>query len=237
MITPRDLEAALDLFLFYPYFGFMFPEFFNGASAFFITALISLLVIIDPPGNVFPYLALSSPAAPLSRVMARRACLYAFFILALFIVLGRLVLRFFGISLPAFQIAGGLILFRIAFDMLEGRGHFNRLDTSSSLVATDYGDTALVPLAMPLLAGPGAISTILVLTSRSQSRLEDGLILAALSVIMLLSYLVFRFAEQLLGFMKESGVRLLTRIMGLILAALAVEFVIQGLRAAFPAWR
>jgi multiple antibiotic resistance protein len=157
-------------------------------------------------------------------------------ILSLFIFIGRGFLKFFGISLPAFQIAGGLILFRIAFDMLEGRGHFNRLDTSSSLVAADYRDIALVPMTMPLLAGPGAISTILVLTSRSTSLLEDGLILAALGLIMFLTYVVFRFAEQLLSFLKESGMRLLTRIMGLILAALAVEFVIQGLRAAFPAW-
>jgi multiple antibiotic resistance protein len=87
------------------------------------------------------------------------------------------------------------------------------------------------------MAGPGAITTILVLTSRSRSRLEDGLIFAALGLVILLSYLVFRFAEQLLGYMKESGMRLLTRIMGLILAALAVEFVIQGLRTAFPGWR
>jgi multiple antibiotic resistance protein len=103
-------------------------------------------------------------------------------------------------------------------------------------VAADYRDIALVPMTMPLLAGPGAISTILVLTSRSQSLLEDGLILAALGLIMLLTYVVFRFAEQLLTLVKESGVRLLTRLMGLVLAALAVEFVIQGLRVAFPAW-
>ncbi len=211
---------------------------FSGSTiSFFITALISLFVIIDPSGNVFPYLALSQAAAPPGRSrLARNACIYAFLILSLFIFIGRGFLKFFGISLPAFQIAGGLILFRIAFDMLEGRGHFNRLDTSSSLVAADYRDIALVPMTMPLLAGPGAISTILVLTSRSNSLLEDGLILAALGLIMLLTYAVFRFAEQLLGFMKESGVRLLTRIMGLILAALAVEFVIQGLRVAFPAW-
>ena len=214
----------------------MITDFFSSAVSFFITALISLFVIIDPSGNVFTYLALSSPAAPGRGDLARRACLYGFLILAPFIVTGRLILNFFGISLPAFQITGGLILFRIAFDMLEGRGHFNRLDTSSSLVAADYRDTALVPLAMPLLAGPGAISTILVLTSRSRSFLEDGLILAALTIIMLVTYLVFRFAEQLLVFLKESGIRLMTRIMGLILAALAVEFVIQGLRAAFPAW-
>jgi len=215
----------------------MFPIFSGSTVSFFVTALISLFVIIDPPGNVFPYLALSSASGPSTRGVARQACLYAFLILALFIVIGRLILKFFGISLPAFQIAGGLILFRIAFDMLEGRGHFNRLDTSSSLVAGDYRDTALVPLAMPLLAGPGAISTILVLTSRAHSHLEDGLILAALSLVMLLTYLVFSFAAQLLGFLKESGVRLLTRLMGLILAALAVEFVLQGLQAAFPAWR
>lgn len=214
----------------------MVPEFFGNAFHFFITALVSLFVIIDPSGNLFPYLALSAPAPAEGRNLARRACLYAFFILALFIVLGRLIINFFGISLPAFQIAGGFILFRIAFDMLEGRGHFNRLDTSSSLVAADYRDAALVPLAMPLLAGPGAISTILVLTSRSRSHLEDGLIFAALGLVILFTYGVFRFAEQLLGYLKESGVRLLTRIMGLILAALAVEFVIQGLRGAFPAW-
>jgi multiple antibiotic resistance protein len=215
----------------------MLPGFSASAISFFITALISLFVIIDPPGNIFPYLALSQAAAPPARSsLARQACLYAFLILSLVIIIGRFILKFFGISLPAFQIAGGLILFRIAFDMLEGRGHFNRLDTSSSLVAADYRDIALVPMTMPLLAGPGAISTILVLTSRSQSLLEDGLILAALGLIMLLTYVVFRFAEQLLTFVKESGVRLLTRLMGLILAALAVEFVIQGLRVAFPAW-
>ncbi|RJR33614.1 MAG: MarC family protein [Deltaproteobacteria bacterium] len=214
----------------------MFHEFFSGAFHFFITAVISLFVVIDPTGNVFAFLALSSASGTARGDLAWRSCLYAFLILAFFIILGRVVLTFFGISVPAFQIAGGLILFRIAFDMIEGRGHFNRLDTSSSLVAADYRDTALVPLAMPLMAGPGAISTILVLTSRSRSPLEDLLIFAALVLVVLLSYFAFRFAEQLLRYMKESGMRLLTRIMGLILAALAVEFVIQGLRAAFPAW-
>ncbi|MFZ5452405.1 MAG: MarC family protein [Thermodesulfobacteriota bacterium] len=214
----------------------MVPEILGSTTHFFITAIISLFVIIDPTGNIFSFLTLSAAAGPRRGGLARRSCLYAFMILTLFIILGRLVLTFFGISLPAFQIAGGLILFRIAFDMLEGRGHFNRLDTSSSLVAAEYRDTALVPLAMPLLAGPGAISTILVLTSRSRSHLEDLLVFAALSLVMLLTYLAFRFAEQLLGYMKESGMRLLTRIMGLILAALAVEFVLQGLGAAFPAW-
>jgi MarC family membrane protein len=208
---------------------------FEAVSHLFITSLVSLLVIVDPPGNIFSFLALSSGLSPeASRGLARRACLYACVILAAFIFAGRLVLTFFGITLAAFQIAGGLILFRIAFDMLEARGHFNRLDTSSSLVAADYRDIALVPLAVPLLSGPGAISTILVLTSRNQNLWGDGIILGALMLTMLITYAVFRFADPLLKFLKESGIRLLTRIMGLILAALAVQFVIDGLQAAFP---
>jgi|UniRef100_A0A7C3SLZ1 multiple antibiotic resistance protein len=204
-------------------------------AAFFFANLIPLLVIIDPLGNVFPYLALSAGQSPeASRGLARRACLYAFGILLAFIFLGRLILHFFGITLAAFQIAGGLILFRIAFDMLEGRGHFNRLDTSSSLVAADYRDVALVPMAVPLLSGPGAISTVLVLTSRSRNFLEDSLIVGALLLTMLITYTVFRFAESLHRFLKETGIRLLTRLMGLILAALAVQFIIDGVLAAFP---
>lgn len=207
----------------------------DAASHLFITSLVSLLVIVDPAGNIFSFLALSSGCSPdAARALARRACVYAFVILTAFIFAGRLVLNSFGITLAAFQIAGGLILFRIAFDMLEARGHFNRLDTSSSLVPTDYRDIALAPLAVPLLSGPGAISTILVLTSRSRNPWEDGIVLCALLLTMLITYMVFRFAEPLLRFLKETGIRLFTRIMGLILGALAVQFVIDGLQAAFP---
>jgi multiple antibiotic resistance protein len=201
---------------------------------FFVTSLISLVVIVDPPGNIFSYLALSSGySREASRALGLRGPPYAFGILLVFIFVGRLILLFFGITLAAFQIAGGLILFRIAFDMLEGRGHFNRMDTSSSLVAADYRDIALVPMAVPLLSGPGAISTILVLTSRSHTLWEDGIIVSALTLTMLITYAVFRFAEPLLKYLKETGIRLLTRLMGLILAALAVQFVIDGVLAAF----
>jgi len=214
----------------------MMPDGFDNTTlSFFITSLVSLFVIVDPTGNVFPYLSLSCGVAPgQTRALAGRACLYSFAILTVFVVLGRLVLKFFGISLPAFQIAGGLVLFRIAFDMMEGRGHFNRLDTSSSLAPGDYRDIALIPLAMPLLAGPGAISTVLVLTARSPSPLEDAILVAAIGLIMLLAYVFFRFAHRVMGFLQETGLRLLTRLMGLILAALAAEFLITGIRTAFP---
>jgi multiple antibiotic resistance protein len=207
-------------------------------TAFLVTSLITLFIIIDPPGNVFPYLALSAGYdLAAARGLARRACLYAFLILALCIGVGRIFLQFFGISLPAFQIAGGLILFRIAVDMLEGRGHFNRIDTASSLNAADYRDVALVPLAVPLLSGPGAISTVLVLTSRAKNMQENAYILLSLALVLTVTYVGFRFAQSLLDYLKERRVRLLTRIMGLIMAALAVQFVLEGLIAAFPSLR
>ena len=203
--------------------------------SFLITSIVSLFVIVDPPGNIFPFLSLSTGVAPgKARALAGRACLYSFIILTFFVGLGRIVLKFFGISLPAFQIAGGLVLFRISFDMMEGRGHFNRIDTSSSLTPGDYRDIALIPLAMPLLSGPGAISTVLVLTARSKTLLDDALLVTAISLIMLLAYILFCFATKVMGLLKESGLRLLTRLMGLILAALAAEFVITGLKTAFP---
>jgi multiple antibiotic resistance protein len=216
----------------------MIHEYLSPIWPFFITSLVSFFVIIDPTGNIFAFLALAAGApAAASRRLAARACFYSFVILALFALVGRFIIDFFGISLAAFQIAGGLILFRISFDMLHGRGHFNRLDTASSLKADDYGDIALVPLAVPLMAGPGSITTALVLASRAQNPAENLSILLAAMLILLFCYLCFLYAERIVALIKESSLRLLTRIMGLILTALAVEFVIQGLKTAFPLLR
>jgi multiple antibiotic resistance protein len=213
----------------------MVQEYLSPVWPFFITSLVSFFVIIDPTGNIFAFLALATGApAAAARRLAGRACFYSFVILALFALVGRFIIDFFGISLAAFQIAGGLILFRISFDMLHGRGHFNRLDTSSSLQADNYGDIALAPLAVPLLAGPGSITTALILTSRAHTPAENLCILLAALIILLFCYLCFLYAKRILALVKENSLRLLTRIMGLILTALAVEFVIQGLRTAFP---
>jgi len=210
--------------------GFIHP-----VGSFFVTSLISLFIIVDPPGNIFAYLTLSGAFTPATaRSLAWQACLYAFLILTLVLLVGNVILHYLGITIPAFQIAGGLILLRIALDMLEGRGHFNRFDTSSSLDAADYREVALVPLAVPLLSGPGAISAVLVLASRSETPVESGLIVFSLLIVFILTYIFFRFAKVLLNFLKETGIRLLTRLMGLVMAALALQFIIDGLRAAFP---
>lgn len=213
----------------------MVQEYLGPIWSFFITSLITFFVIIDPPGNLLAFLALASGSPPATaRNLAGRACFYSCLILALFALMGQFIIDFFGISLAAFQIAGGLILFRISFDMLHGRGHFNRPAPTASLKAEEYGDIALVPLAVPLLAGPGSITTALVLTSRAQNLPEILSILLAATIVLLITYLCFIYAERILTLVKETSLRLLTRIMGLILTALAVQFIIQGLRGAFP---
>lgn len=216
----------------------MIQDFWGPSWSFLITSLVSFFVILDPLGNVFPYLALTGkrPFAA-ARKVAAQACLYSFAVLAAFALVGRIILHFFGISLAAFQIGGGLILFRISFDMLQGRGHFNRLDTASSLEVEEYGDIALMPLAVPLIAGPGSITTALVLASRARDLPENLAILLSVIIILFITYLCFIFADRILFLFKESSLRLLTRLMGLILTALAVEFVIQGIRGAFPLLR
>jgi MarC family membrane protein len=213
----------------------MVHDFLGLVGAFFITSLVSFFVILDPLGNIFSFLALTSGQPPaMARKTAGRACLYSFVLLALFSLVGRHILNFLGISLAAFQIAGGLILLRISFDMLHGSGHFNRLDTASSLKAEEYGDVALVPLAVPLIAGPGAITAALVLSSRAHVPAQNLSILLAAMIILIITFFCFFFAERIMSLFKENGARLLTRIMGLILTALAVQFIIQGVRGAFP---
>lgn len=209
-------------------------DFWGNAGSFFITALVSLLIIIDPLGNIFPFLALSSGFPPRTqRRLAFRACLSAFLILCGFLFLGQALLNYFGITIAAFQITGGVILFRIAFEMLEGQSPITRHYTSGSLDARDYRDISLVPLAVPLLSGPGAISTILVLSSRASRPMEIFVLFISLALVLLSAYLAFCFATRLTSLLKETGVRLVTRLMGLILAALAVQFVLDGLQAAF----
>jgi len=203
-------------------------------SGLFITSLTSLFVIVSPLGNIFSFLALSAGYPREAKILlARRACVIAYLILLGFLVAGRAIIACLGISLAAFQIAGGVLLFRIALDMLEGREAPERRDSSVSLRVEDYRDIAVVPLAIPLLSGPGALTTILMLHSGAPHPLDWLAIWAALTLVMVATYIIFRFAATLAKVLKETGVTLATRLMGLILAALAAQFALDGLQNAF----
>jgi multiple antibiotic resistance protein len=163
--------------------------------------------------------------------MARKAALTCFIVLTSFALAGQVIFRMFGITLPAFEIAGGLILLLIGLDMLEAK----RSPTQEASGDTEEGaakeDAGIVPLGIPMLAGPGAISSVMVLVGQAAGlwRWEMGAVLASIAITCFISYLVLAGAGRVRAVLGETGIRILVRIMGLLLVALAMQFFVNGL--------
>ena len=195
------------------------------------TALVTLLVTLDPPGlaPVFIGLTLGMTDAA-KREVALRACLIAFAILAAFAFGGRAVLDALGVSIPAFRIAGGLLLFYIAFDMVFALKTERRSELASEAVSIDHiRNVAAVPLAIPLMAGPGSITATMLLAGRAGG---DPLALAGLmaivALVMAVVFVVFLAAERFSRLLGATGAVVISRMLGVVLAALAVQFVVDG---------
>jgi len=201
------------------------------AFEFLKTALVTLLVTLDPPGlaPVFIGLTLGMTGAA-KREVALRACLIAFAILAAFAFGGRAVMDALGITIPAFRVAGGLLLFYIAFDMVFAPRAERRRDQASEAVSIDHiRNVAAVPLAIPLMAGPGSITATMLLAGRAGG---DPLALAGLmaivALVMAVCFVAFLAAERFSRLLGATGAVVLSRMLGVVLAALAVQFVIDG---------
>ena len=197
-------------------------------SAFLITAFATLFVVIDPPGLVPMFIALTVGMSSERRAaMARRACIIATVLLMLFGLAGETVLGFIGISMPAFRIAGGILLFLTALDMLFER----RTQRREGQHADPDHDPSVFPLATPLIAGPGAIATMILLVGQSGPGWGGTAAVMGLLVVMMLATYLFLLAspplERLLG---RTGTIVITRLLGMLLAALSVQFVIDGIR-------
>ena len=165
------------------------------------------------------------------QVTARRASIAATMILVVFAAAGSRIFGLFGITMPAFRIAGGLILWLVAMDMLHG----NRSTQEGAAEITEgqaKDDVAVTPLAMPMLAGPGAISTVMVLSGQARGTSQTIVVYASIVLTLLLSWITLHLAERLVTRIGQTGIRVMTRIMGLLLAAIAVQFVITGVREA-----
>jgi multiple antibiotic resistance protein len=201
-------------------------------TEFALVTFTSVLFIVDPIAVVPSYLVVTrNETAGERAATARRACIAAALILIAFAIGGTLIFQLFGITLPAFRIAGGLILWLVAMDML----HAQRSTQESGPELREgeiKEDTALTPLAMPMLAGPGAISTVMVLAAQARTMPQKLVVHASIVVTALASWIVLRLGERLVQRMGETGIRVMTRIMGLLLAALAVQFVISGAQEA-----
>lgn len=197
----------------------------------FLKILVTLLIIMDPMGNL-PFFMLFSKLHSRSERnrMAVTAPAAACAILIFFAVTGDHVLRWFSISLPAFQIAGGAVFLIYSLQMLGLIPSGIKTSQQEEHEGLSKEGVALVPLAIPLLAGPGAITAVLVWR---QGDAGLPVLLAAIVAACLLAYLVFRFADWILRFMGFSGLRVVTRLMGLLLAVIAVQFMVDGLQQVF----
>src|SRR5580658_4710901 len=195
-------------------------------------ALSSIFFLVDPFAAIGSFLAITSGADDVRRKrMARKASLTCFIVLTSFALGGQLIFRMFGITLPAFEIAGGLILLLIGLDMLEAKRSPTQEATGDTEEAAAKEDAGIVPLGIPMLAGPGAISSVMVLVGQVPSiwHWEMGAILGSIAVTCLISYWVLAGASKVRQVMGETGIRILVRIMGLLLVALAMQFFVNGL--------
>jgi multiple antibiotic resistance protein len=200
---------------------------------FALVTFTSVLFIVDPVAAIPTYLVITQQETPAERRRtARRACIAMTVLLVVFGATGTMLFRAFGITLAAFRTAGGLILWFVAMDMLHGerRTQEGRDELYEGQIKEDV---ALTPLAIPMLAGPGAISTAIVLAGQAHGAAQSAVVYAAIVLTGLISYVSLRLGEPLLGRLGKTGIRVVTRIMGLILAAVAVQFVFSGVREAF----
>ena len=198
---------------------------------FSLLALSSIFFLVDPFAAIPSFLAITHSAdAARRKRMARKGALTAFIVLTTFAVAGQLIFRLFGITLPAFEIAGGLILLLIGLDMLEARRSPTQETTGDAEEAAAKEDVGIVPLGIPMLAGPGAISSVMVLVGQVPSfwRWEMGAILGSIAFTAIVCYWVLAGAGRVREVMGETGIRILVRVMGLLLVALAMQYFVNG---------
>jgi multiple antibiotic resistance protein len=199
---------------------------------FTLVTLTSVLFIVDPLAAVPAYLVITQDETPdQRRRTAFRACVGMTALLMVFAAAGGVIFTVFGITLPAFRIAGGLILWLVALDML--RGQRTTQETREELAEGQAkDDVAFTPLAIPILAGPGAISTAMVLAGQARSPARAAVVYGSILLTAVISYLTLRLGERLLAVLGRTGIRVLTRIMGLLLAAVATQFMLTGFKEA-----
>lgn len=201
----------------------------------YISALITFLVVIDPPGCAPIYAGLTAGATPAhARAMAIRAVTIAAVILLVFALFGEQLLRALGIGLDAFRIAGGLMLFLIAIDMVFERRTQRREDRAQKIAETpEIEDVSIFPMAMPMIAGPGSIAGVMLLMSQNPGPARSAVVIAAMATVLALTLAALLAAGPIMRFLGARIEAVITRLLGVLLAALATQFVIDGVKASF----
>jgi multiple antibiotic resistance protein len=203
-------------------------------SAYFrfsLLALSSIFFLVDPFAALPTFLAVTADQDSAKRIRtARKASLTAFVILSVFAIAGTYIFKMFGITLPAFEISGGIILLLIGLDMLEAKRSATQETNPETQSATEKDDPGIVPMGIPMLAGPGAITSVMVLVGQAETHWQMAAIFASIAITSAICFMVLGSATRVAAMLGETGIRILVRIMGLLLVALAVQYFVNGLQ-------
>lgn len=202
----------------------MFPLVVSGLFQYLLIVMAGILVIVNPLTTAFVFLALVPDAdADERRAIAKKATLTATGILVTFALMGGVIFHLFGITLHAFRIAGGIILFGIAMGML------GRRTEHKGISGTERHDVSIIPLAIPFISGPGSIATVMMLVTEAPSLWHTAVVYLAIIITTVLTYFAMVNSRHVVRYIGETGRQVITRLFGLILAVLAVQFVINGI--------
>jgi multiple antibiotic resistance protein len=203
---------------------------FESAWQFALVAFSSIFFLVDPFAAIPSFLAITGNDTPdRRRRMAKRAAWTCFVVLSTFALIGSYIMRMFGISLPALEIAGGLILLLVGIEMLQAKRSPTQESPTEAAEGAEKEDAGIIPLGIPMLAGPGAISTVMVLMGPSPLLWKALPIFLAIGLTSLSAYWIFTGADRVRSVLGETGIRVMMRLMGLLLTAVAVQFAINGL--------
>ncbi|HKW43127.1 MAG TPA: MarC family protein [Thermoplasmata archaeon] len=198
--------------------------------AFGATAMASIFAIVDPLGVVPFFSVLTEDLNAIEKQnIVTKACLTATLTLGVFAIFGQWIFAAFGFTIPAFKVAGGIVLFAVAFEMLRGERSKTRLTAQEREETLERDEVAVVPLGIPLLAGPGAITTVMIYMAHPSAAPEDKLfVFAGILIAILATFFLLAHADRIFHRIGRAGTRAVGRVMGLLLAAIAVQFIIDG---------
>jgi len=205
--------------------------------SFALLAVSSILIIVNPLGATMIYVSLTTNLdKPMRDSIARDSCRFAIIILLFVAVLGAWILQLFGISLEAFRIAGGILLFGIGMEMVYARTSRTKLTATEKYESRDMEDIAIMPIAIPMIAGPGAITTTIVLMNEAivLTPLAVGVVFLSLILSIVITYYMMKNSDYIMSKVGQREYRAINRLMGMLLIAIAVQFVLTGIRTAFP---
>lgn len=203
---------------------------------FALLSLSSIIIIVNPLGATLTFVSLTASLEQGIRLrIASESCRYALIILLAFAIAGGLILQLFGITIEAFRIGGGILLFVIGMEMVYARTSRTKLTATEKYESMDADDISVTPIAIPMIAGPGAITTTIVLMNEAGGSIPRiAVIIASIMIAILLTYLMMIRSDFIVSRIGQKEFRAVNRLMGMLLIAIAVQFVIAGLTAAFP---